>query len=281
MKQSRKTADQPPIRGRSPRVNRIPAQRHAAILEYLGRVGVVSVQELTKELSASSSTVRRDLEFLTGRGYIKRSHGGAVLKGSDQATIEVESAISSHIFHAEKVAIGRLAAERIAPNHSAIFDSGTTVLEAARAVVERDIPLTAVTNDLAIAQILGTRAGIRVIVPGGVLRSGSPTLLGNPGISFLADVHADIALIGTHAITDNLLSDTTLEIADMKRKIITAARRVIVLADSSKFSTPSFFSVCTLDKVGEIITDTSISDNDRTNLAAHDVVFSLAPQIPP
>jgi DeoR/GlpR family transcriptional regulator of sugar metabolism len=41
-------------------------QRRAVILEVLGRIGSVSVADLSRRLSVSDMTIRRDLEELSG-----------------------------------------------------------------------------------------------------------------------------------------------------------------------------------------------------------------------
>ena len=66
--------------------------------------------------------------------------------------------MSKHIHHDEKVAIGNLAATRIEPHQSVVFDCSSTVREAARAVIEQGIPITAITNDIVVAQMLVSRA---------------------------------------------------------------------------------------------------------------------------
>lgn len=256
-----------------PRVERIPAQRHAAILEHLRVRGAASIPELTEAMAASPSTVRRDLDYLAERGYVERTHGGATLSAS---STEVESSITSHIAQKEKAAIGRLAVDWVKANMTIIFDSGTTVLEAARAISDSNLPITAITNDLGIAQILGGKGQNQVIVPGGTLRPGSQTLLGNPGAAFLRGIHVDMVFLGTHAITDNLLTDSSLNLADVKRAMIQAARHVVVLVDSSKFGPTCNFDICTLAEIDEIISDNGLSEIDRKATEAHGVKVSIA-----
>nr|WP_249139128.1 DeoR/GlpR family DNA-binding transcription regulator [Actibacterium sp. MT2.3-13A] len=264
-----------PTPARAPRVERIPAQRHAAILEHLRETGAASVQELAEVLGASASTVRRDLDYLMEREYLERTHGGAAIKRGGSAGVEVESEISSHIQQHEKALIGAAAAMRVQPHQTVIFDSGTTVLQAARAVTQRGLPLTAITNDLGIAQILGGCAAIRVHVPGGTLRNGSPTLLGSQGETFFKGVHADLAFVGAHAVTGDLLTDSSLELADMKRAMIGAGQQVILLADSSKFGPPSIFDICTLARIAEVISDDGMTPDIRKDLRARGVALTL------
>jgi DeoR family transcriptional regulator of aga operon len=233
----------------------IPAKRRSLVLEYMLQHGAASIQELSDALGASPSTVRRDLEQLESEGHLRRTHGGAVVSSANHSTFEPDAAIAAQVSRVEKSAIGAAAAALLSTGDSVIFDSGSTVLAAARIAVERRIALTAVTNDLGIGQVLAKSEKIRVVVLGGTVRRGSLTLVGEPGQSFMADIHADIAFVGTQSITGKLLSDTSVEIASIKRAMIASARRVILLADSSKFQPAAFCKICEVTAVHEVITD--------------------------
>jgi DeoR family transcriptional regulator, aga operon transcriptional repressor len=87
------------------------------------------------------------------------------------------------------------------------------------------------------------------------VRPESLTVLGEPGESFLGNLRVDVAFIGTHAIAGLALTETSLEAAAMKRAMISAARRIIVLADASKFGAAAFCKICDLTAVHELITD--------------------------
>ena len=56
----------------------IPSQRDAAILATLHQRGVVTISEICDLCHCSPVTARRDLERLGQRGYVARTHGGAV-----------------------------------------------------------------------------------------------------------------------------------------------------------------------------------------------------------
>lgn len=233
----------------------IPAQRRSLLLEYLLQRGAASILELSDALGASASTVRRDLEQLEAEGHLRRTHGGAVVSSANHSAFEPDAAIAAQVSRAEKTSIGAAAAGLLSTGDSVVFDSGSTVLAAARAAIERRIALTAVTNDLGIGQTLAASDKIRVVVLGGTVRRGSLTLVGEPGQSFMGDIHADVAFVGTQSITGRLLSDTSVEIASIKRAMIAAARRVVLLADASKFQPAAFYKICEVTAVHEIITD--------------------------
>ena len=121
-------------------------------------------------------------------------------------------------------AIDRLAADRLQDNQSVIFDSSPTVYEAARQVAEKALTLTAVTNDIRIGELLAGSRSIHLLVSGVSLRPGSFTRIGEPGTSFLRNLHVDVALMGIHAINQSSCCDTSLEVAYAKRYSVAAAK---------------------------------------------------------
>jgi DeoR family transcriptional regulator of aga operon len=262
------------------RVEIIPAKREALILDFLRQRGAAGIQELAEEIGASASTIRRDLDHLVRRGALERTHGGALLQRTEHATFEPEVAVAAEFARAQKKLIGSAIAAELQHGQSVIFDASTTVLEAARAVAARRLAITAVTNSLAIAQALAGVPNLQVVVPGGTLRPGSMTLTGRPGEDFLRTIHADVALIGTHAITGRLLTETSLEVAAMKRAMIRAARRVLVLVDSSKFTSPSFCTICDVAEIHEIVTDDGIDAAQLASLRTLEVPLRLVPMPP-
>jgi DeoR family transcriptional regulator, aga operon transcriptional repressor len=243
----------------------IPAQRRAKILELVQGHGTVSMQELAQTFTASSSTIRRDLDYLAENGYVERTHGGAHRAGHPfGTTFEPEYDIERHTRALEKQAIGRAAADLIRHGSCVFFDSSTTVLEAAKALVANERAITAVTNDLNIAMHLARSSAIRTIVPGGTVRTRSYSLVGSPGNEFMAGMNVDIALVGIHSLADGVLSDSSLEIVQSKRTTMATARHCVLLADSSKFKAPrSFLTVAPLASVDTLVTDGAITEDEH------------------
>lgn len=255
----------------------IPEQRRALVLEQIQRQGVISVQKVAHLIGASVSTIRRDFQELADRGMIIRIHGGAMLAVSERTTFEPDYHFTSQVFVSEKEAIGRAAADLLQPAQSVFFDSSSTVFQAARFVIKKRIPILALTNDLNIAKAMADTSQIELKVTGGSLRPGSFTLIGDPGQDFISSLHVDICFLGIHAIAlpshlkssvrwgdaSATLSDTSLEIAAIKRRMVRAAKKKIVLIDSSKFGLSAFCDVCTLDSIDVIITDGNIEPDQQ------------------
>ncbi|AZO64354.1 MAG: DeoR/GlpR transcriptional regulator [Mesorhizobium sp.] len=250
----------------SRRVEMLPAKRRALILEHLRVSGAASIQELADTIGGSQSTVRRDLEHLVEKGYLERTHGGAHLLQPMRATFEREMTVNAELQHAEKVAIGREAAQRLSARDSVIFDSSSTVMEVVRAAAERDLPLTVVTNSLQIADFAADIKSWRIILPGGTVRPGYRHLAGEPGESFIRTLHADLCMTGASAVTGTLLTETSLEVASLKRAMISSARKTILLVDSSKFTAPGFCTLSDISEIDEVITDEGISQDALSSL---------------
>ena len=101
-------------------------------------------------------------------------------------------------------------------------------------------------------------------------------MIGDPGISFLSRLNADIAFIGIHSLVGSQLSDTSIDLATVKRSMVESAAHTVVLVDSSKFKHPAFCNVCDLRDVQTIITDAGISpiDQDRFKDAGIELIVA-------
>lgn len=236
----------------------IAAQRQGLILDYLRKHGAGSIAELAEAIGTSRSSTRRDLDFLAESGAVLRSRGGAVANDQHRTAFEPPRRLGAKASAGEKAAIGLAAIDLLQPSQSVIFDSSSTVFEAARRAAERHIRLTACTNDIETARVLATSPELRVVVLGGTVRPDSMTLTGEPGIGFLERLHVDVAFVGIHSLAGGRLSETSIEVAAMKRRMIESAARVIVLADSSKFAHPAFCDVCGFDQIDVVITDAGV-----------------------
>jgi DeoR family transcriptional regulator, aga operon transcriptional repressor len=254
----------------------LPVQRRQRIVEFLRRHGAVTLTQLEQALDASLSTLRRDLDALAAEGVVDRTHGGALLKQQGYSTFEPDARAASELSPREKAAIGRAAADALQPRQSVIFDSGSTVLEAARAALLRNIPLTAVTNDLAIAQLLGASALVQVHLLGGVLRPNSSTLIGEALLDAARAIHADVLLCGAHALTDGVLTETSPEVAAVKRALMKAASSKRLLVDSSKFRPRTFMQVALAADFDELISDDAAPADEVERLRGLGLRVTLA-----
>jgi DeoR/GlpR family transcriptional regulator of sugar metabolism len=231
-------------------------QRQAYILERVREDGAVRVADLARDLRVSDMTVRRDLELLHSRGLLEKVHGGATaLPGS--ALWEPGFAAKSRLQLAEKEAIADAAVSLVAPGTAIGISAGTTTYEVARRLV--DVPaLTVVTNSVPVADVLhhSGRSDHTIILTGGV-RTPSDALVGPFAVSALRTIHVDLVFMGVHGMDPHsgFTTPNVLE-ADTDRALVEAGRRLIVVADHTKWGIVGISSIARLDQA-----DTLISDN--------------------
>ncbi len=253
----------------------LPAKRRALILETVRREAMVSLKDLADSLGMSLSTVRRDVDYLAQSGHLERTHGGAMLSPTSSPVFEPEPEIATAVEAAAKAAIGAHAAAMLHPGQCVIFDSGSTTAAAARAAVARNIPFTAFTNDLQIAALLAASTAVTVHVPGGRVRPGSATILGSAAVAAIGLLRADLAFVGAHAMTPEEVSDTSIELAEIKRAIIAAAGRPVLLVDSSKMFHRAFCGFGAPAQFHRVITDARIDGARQGALAARGVALEI------
>src|SRR5713101_3530599 len=176
------------MRNKQPRL--LSEERRREILELLEEQGRVTVDSLAETCRVSAVTIRADLEELGAKGLLVRSHGGAILPLSPKQEYPLQ--LKKTLHHAEKVRIGRAAAQLIQPRQTVIIDGGTTTAEVAHAL-KRTCPeaLTVITHALNIALELADSPNISLIMIGGVFRHISRSFVGPPAERMMSDLHAD------------------------------------------------------------------------------------------
>ena len=144
-------------------------ERFSLILDLLARQRTATVQELCEALSASESTIRRDLNELGKQGKLNKVHGGATLPDSPFRTDEPTMAAKEELAVSQKQSIAQAAAELILPEDFIYLDAGSSTLALARALSGPALNASYVTNGVAHARLLAQK-GCRVFLPGGLLR---------------------------------------------------------------------------------------------------------------
>jgi DeoR/GlpR family transcriptional regulator of sugar metabolism len=255
-------------------------QRQAKILERIREDGAVRVADLVRELGVSDMTVRRDLEILDDRGLLEKVHGGATaLEGT--ALFEPTFLAKSSLQQGEKGAIARAAAELVEPGMAIALSAGTTTYALAQQLV--DIPrITVVTNSIRVTDVLhhSGRADQTIILTGGV-RTPSEALVGPFAVAALRTVHVDLAFIGVHGMDPHSgFTCPNLQEAETDRALIEAARRLVIVADHTKWGVIGISSIARLDQADVLITDAGLAPEARATLesAARRLIVVESPE---
>jgi len=233
--------------------NLLKVERLNRIRKFVDQRGVVTVSELSKHFDVSEATIRRDLEELNKRGWIRRTHGGALRV--ERATREPPILLRLNEQSEEKQRIGKAAAELIQENETIFLGSGTTVLEIARNLPE-GIHLTVITNSLPVVNQLSKQKNIELIVIGGMFRQSELSMVGHVAERAILEFRADHVFLGIHAVsvrhglTNDFMPETMTD-----RAILQIAPQIILVADHSKFGRVSSVLVGPVTEVDTIITD--------------------------
>ena len=231
-------------------------ERHDLIIKELDARGSVSVTDLSSILNVSEVTIRKDLTMLEQKNFLYRAHGKAIKINPYINDRDVNIKEKQNI--AEKIAIGKCAADMIEPNDSIIIASGTTVAFLAHEIkpVGR---LTVITASVPVTSILSQKSNIDVIQLGGITRSSSVSVVGPFAEEMLKHFNCSKLYMGVDGIDLECgLTTTNLLEAALNGVMINSAQKVIVLADSSKFGRRGFSRICSLDSVDMIITDSGV-----------------------
>ena len=241
-------------------------QRQALILERVRESGAVRVAELARDLAVSDMTVRRDLDILHEHGLLEKVHGGATAL-SGLASFEPGFTAKSALQRSEKAAIAAAAAARVEPGMAIGISAGTTTYALAAHVA--DVPgVTIVTNSIRVAEVLH-RSGRRdqtVILTGGT-RTPSEALVGPFAVSQLRSVHLDQVFMGVHGMDAKAgFTCPNLLEAETDRALIDAGRRLVVLADHTKWGVIGIASIGRLEQADVLISDPELQPDARSLL---------------
>lgn len=251
-------------------------ERHEAMAHHVSRLGRVSVADLAEAYAVTTETVRRDLNLLERAGLLRRVHGGAV--PADSLTVTEAVLAERDLAHtSEKDRIALAAAELVPPGDTTLLiDAGSTTSRLA-GMLPRDRRLTVLTHAVPVASRLAGQSNVELHLLPGRVRSTTQAAVGDDTIDALRRLRVDLAFLGTNGISAaHGLSTPDLAEAAVKRALIAAARRVVVLADSSKWGVERTASFATLSQVDVVVTDAGIRDEDRQMLDAAGVEVVIA-----
>ncbi len=256
-------------------------ERQRLIEQIVDTDGRVVVVELAERFGVTTETVRRDLAFLERSGLVRRVHGGAVSRNR-ASTVEPSIAERAARGSSAKEAIARAAGELLAEGFSGsvYLDAGTTTAALAHLLAQRTHTahqLEIVSHSMTAAQILAGVPSLGLTAIGGRVRGLTAAAVGAQTVEAISRLRPDIAFVGTNGIAASFgLSTPDPDEAAVKRAIVAAARRVVVLADAEKFDAELLVSFASLDSVDVLITDAPPGGALAAALAESDVEVVIA-----
>ena len=216
----------------TPNTKKTTVDRRVYIIDKLNSSGQVDVSTLSKELEVSEVTIRNDLEKLEEKNILIRARGGAIKLDRVSTDFSISDKHKQH--SEEKKRIGRAAAQFILDGETIILDSGTTTMEIVRNL-PKTISLTVISNALNIANQLSEHPDVNLIIPGGLLRKKSLSLVGSAAEESFRNFYCDKLFLAVDGIdTTYGLSTPNLEEAQINRVMIAISKQVIVVTDAAQ-----------------------------------------------
>jgi DeoR/GlpR family transcriptional regulator of sugar metabolism len=255
-------------------LNLFTPERRKRIRTVVVEMGRATVPELSQHFGVSEVTIRKDLAWLEGLGQLQRVHGGAVALERDE--IEHNFARREKQQQQEKARIGQVAARLVRDGDTIALDTSSTALALARCLRDR-YGLTIITNGLRTAQELAGVEGITILMPGGIVRSESLSLVGDWGVSMLSQIHITRAFLGAQGITTaEGLTDVNAEEVTMKRNMVAAAREVVALVDRTKWGRVALATSCSFEQIDHLVTNMPIVPDFREAAIEQNIMLHLA-----
>lgn len=250
--------------------------RRMLILSQLETNGQVSVNDLSESLGVSSVTIRNDLEQLEKKNMLLRARGGAMKISQTHVGLDYPLSDKQKKHLPEKREIGKKAIELIEEGNTIILDSGSTTYEIAKNLGKFE-ELTVITNAINVVSLLAEQKNINIVVPGGTLRKNSLSLVGILAEKGFRNYFCDQLFLGVDGFdTGYGLSTPNIEEAHLNQIMIEMSKKVIVVADSSKFNRRGFAFIAPVTRIHTLITDKGIPHEERSKLEALGIEVLIA-----
>jgi len=235
-------------------------ERREYILNFINRTGSISAIDIAKTLNVSETTIRRDLNRLSTKGFVRRTHGGAIniLSVGHEMKFDVQKEKNIE----EKKRIALAAYSLIEDDEVILIEAGTTGYHLALNLTSRK-NLTIITNSCDIATLLGkTNPDYKIILSGGILNNDTLSLVGPIADNAFRNIFVDKAFIGISGIDleKGITAADYIE-AQTKKYIINCAKQVVALCDYSKIGHVAMNFVSPIKKINVFISD-SEADKD-------------------
>jgi Transcriptional regulators of sugar metabolism len=231
-------------------------ERRDEIKRLLKDEQYISVEKLAQRFFVSESTIRRDLDKISGDGMIRRTYGGAVML--DNLSNDLPMMLREHENTDAKDIIVRNAVKHITNGATIILDTSSTVT-AMIPLLNQFEGLTVVTNGIKTCYLLNSYSKITTFCTGGKLREHNMSLVGMIACQRLNEINADIAFISCRGLSvEKGVTEASEEEAQIKKAMINAASKTILLCDNSKLDKVFMNRVCDIKNLHAIICDTPL-----------------------
>lgn len=243
-------------------------ERHAFIIRQINLHNKVLSSDLSNQLRVSEDTVRRDLIELAETGKIIKVHGGALSKSFHFPFHQLEV-----YAHDAKKVVAQKALKLISDGMIVLTGGGTTMMELARLIPD-DIRATFFTISPLVALELSEHPNLTVILIGGQFSKNAQVVLGPEVISFLSEIKVDLCLLGANGFSlSEGITDSDWDVVQVKKAMIKAANKLVVLSISEKLNSVKPMKVCNLNQIAGLVTELKATDETLSEYRERQVLI--------
>lgn len=227
-------------------------ERQNKIVNYLKQKGCATIDELSKLVWTSQSSVRRDVKQLETKGYLKQVYGGVVLSEFENSVVPV--ALRDKCNSSVKEDLAKRATKHFFDGATVFLDGSSTVRRIVK-YLGGFHNLKIITNN---QQILNEEISpeISVYCTGGRFLPKNKIFVGSMAENFIKSVNADLMFFSSQAISESgEVTDASEEETCLRQVMMAQAKKKIFLCDSSKIGLKYTFTVCDKGQIDHIICD--------------------------
>lgn len=255
-----------------------PIRGKAARLEYILRVahasGFAHVDDLADALGVSRMTIHRDLDDLHQKGLVRKVRGGASITSSTQFEADWDYRMRARL--KEKQAIANAAIHLIEEGDVVLLDDSTTALQLVP-LLNRFEAITVITNSEIVVEEVRKSEGINLICLGGQYNRRSASYLGVLSEDTVSRLAADVTFLSSSSLHGTTLyHQDQLQLA-IKKAILKAASRRVLLIDHSKVGQRALFQLCDVSDFTHVVMDSGVSDTQQQLIGEQGVEVIVAP----
>lgn len=232
------------------------SERHNQIIAALKQKPGITVKELSLLLNFSEPTIRRDFTELHKKGIITKHYGGAILN-QGAADREIPFIMRENEKSRNKTIIGQKAAQLIHDGMVIMLDGSTSAYHLVP-YLSKFKDIIVITSGAKTAVALA-ELQIPVFCTGGKMLTNSFTYIGNEAEETVRKFNADILFFSCHGLSmDGMMTDPSIEEANLRQVMFTKSKQKFLLCDSSKFGKVYFYDMGHVSQLDGIISDSSI-----------------------
>ncbi|MFA9397611.1 MAG: DeoR/GlpR family DNA-binding transcription regulator [Clostridiaceae bacterium] len=245
-------------------------QRHTKLIDIVSQYKKIEVNKLAELLETSQVTIRKDLDYLSERGILRRERGYALLKNKD----DINYRMAFH--YAEKQKIAKAASNLVEDGETIIVESGSTCAMFVEQLISTKTGITIITNSSYIANFIKDNLDVKIILLGGNYQKNTQAMVGPMTKECVKNFHVDKIFVGTDGFSKEAgFTGEDLIRSDTVRALASSANHTYVLTESVKLESASAISFLPTESVYELITDNKISQEIRLYLESKQVKIQL------